>query len=338
MGLEPLREHLGGHPGVDVDEVRALHGLLVGADDLHAAAARRGGLVRLGLDAHVGLEAFGAGDDHLEAELAGHQHGGVGQAGGRVRGAVAPAERDLRLRERPLLLLHRHDVGEGLAGVLHRAGGVDQGDRGQVGRLLQRGAGDGAVGDGVHVPVDGHDGVVPVLFGRQADPHAVLAEVDHVAAELRHGGLEGDARAGRGRLEDARQRLALQQPVGPADLLLELQQLRHLEDALDLLFRDVGDALQVASFQVAHAFLPFPFAGRRLRAGFAPASRLSASLPFSRVSSPSRHFFAGLPPPRSCRRAGSASRSPSTSAGRCPSTPRSGRWPGSPSAAAPRTA
>jgi hypothetical protein len=45
--------------------------------------------------------------------------------------------------------------------------------------------------------------------------------------------------------------------VGPAHLLLELQQPGDLEGELDLLRREIGDALQVASLQIVHLFLPF---------------------------------------------------------------------------------
>ena len=95
VGLQSLGEHLGRHPGVDVDEIGALHRLLVGAYDLYASAAHTSLLIGELLHGHIRVKSFRAGDDQLETQLARHEHAGVGQPGRRVSRSIAPAEGDL---------------------------------------------------------------------------------------------------------------------------------------------------------------------------------------------------------------------------------------------------
>ena len=79
---------------------------------------------------------------------------------------VTPQERQLGFLDRSLLLHHRHDIRECLAGVLQRAGGVDEGYMRRLGRALEEVPPDRAIGDAVHVPIDRLYRVVPVLFAR----------------------------------------------------------------------------------------------------------------------------------------------------------------------------
>ena len=124
-------------------------------------------------------------------------HRGVNPGGGDVV-AVADPGHGQRLK-RALLLLQRHDIGEDLAGMRLVGKAVD--DRhGRVfcklDQLFMRG---GAHHDRVDIARQ-HEGRVGDGFAA-AKLHVRMVQHDGLAAELAHGDVEGNARAGRAFLE-----------------------------------------------------------------------------------------------------------------------------------------
>ena len=116
--------------------------------------------------------------------------------------------------DRAALLLEGHDVGQHLAGMRAPRQPVDHRHRGVPRELGHRLVIEDADHDGIDIARQHARGVGQRLAA--AELHFLRGQHDGLAAELAHGDVEGDARAGRGLVEDHRQRLAGERRFGRA--------------------------------------------------------------------------------------------------------------------------
>jgi len=209
LGLLP---HAG--PDVGIDGLGPGDG--AGRVVLHEQRQAREGLGEGGVEFDREGVALGAGQDELHAQ----QGRGDGQRAGDVvavadEGQADPLQPAGRLAE-------GQQVGHRLAGVRGVGEGVDDGDRGVPGQLLDGRVGVGPHGEGVDELADHAREIGHALPDPEA--HVLAAEEDRVAAELRNGGLETDAGPHRRLLEDHPQRPAGQRrrPLPAAVRTLQL--------------------------------------------------------------------------------------------------------------------
>ena len=145
------------------------------------------------------------------------------------------------------VLRNREQVGEHLAGVQQVGQPVDHRDVGVLGQLLDLGVGERADHDPVHVAREHARGVGDRLAAAELD--VARREEERVSAELPGAHLERDARARRRLHEDHRQRF-------PGERLLHVAPVRivlgEIEEAVQLLGREVGDGEEVAVGAVGH--------------------------------------------------------------------------------------
>ena len=199
---------------------------------------------------------------------------GVHPGGEHVVGVAAP--RHGAAADRAAMLLEGHDVGHDLAGMRAPRQAVD--DRhGRGARELGHGVGiERADHDGVDIARQHARGVGDGLAA--AELHLVGGEHDRVAAELAHGDLEGHAGAGRGPLEDHRQRPAGERAVGtPA---LGLHGAARLDHPAQLGRRDIDEVEKMADGALirplpASAAWPAAAPGARRRGRAAQSPRRS---------------------------------------------------------------
>ena len=232
-----LEAHGGADVGVDgVGSGDGFDGVVHEGD---AAAGGFGDLDGLVDDVELGGEAFGRGYGAVCAELRGGEHEGVADVVavadvGEVK-ALCGAE----------ALFEGEEVGDGLAGVLEVGEGVDDGDLRAGGDL-----GDGFVGVGA----EDHDGHPALdVVGHVGEGFALaegrlgLVDEDGVAAEGVDGGLEGEAGAEAGLLEEHDH---LARVEGVAEVFgVVLDGVGELHDGGHLLNGEVGDGAEVAAVE-----------------------------------------------------------------------------------------
>ena len=146
----------------------------------------------------------------------------------------------------PESLLEREHIREGLARMLPEGQPVDHRDVSLVRELLRDLVRSGPDDDGVDHSLEVAGDVANALPG--AEDH-VMGQVDRVAAQLGHAGLEAHPGAQARLLEEHRQRPTRERRprVSPARPKLRLQPSRGLKDPPDFCRRKVSDAQQIPS-------------------------------------------------------------------------------------------
>ena len=185
-------------------------------------------------------------------------------------------------------LAQGEEVGEGLAGVLLVGEGVDDGNAGEAGVLLDDALAEGAHGDDIDVAGEDAGDVLDRLA--LAEAHLLRCEVEGLAAKVMHADLEADAGSQRRLLEEEGEVLALEQLAGTT---LELQ--GGLQEETDLGGREVGGIKQMS----CHS----PSVGEGRPTNNARGAR--------RVAGPVTQGFGTIEGPQGCSSVGRASASKS---------------------------
>jgi len=183
-----------------------------------------------------------------------------------------PDERDHEALEPTEPLAHREDIREGLARMLSQRQAVDDRDLG-LGRQLDRDLvrprpDDDRVDEPIEVTGDISDALTLA-------EHHVMGQVDRVATQLGHPGLEGDPRAQARLLEQHRQRPAgeRRRDVPARRPVFALERRRRLEDTPDLIGRQIRHTQQIPPAQRSSGVhlsgfrrtrMDLPCGGRRL--------------------------------------------------------------------------
>src|SRR6266550_891055 len=160
------------------------------------------------------LELGRGGDPQAEIEALGCMH----PRGEHVVAVARPG--DGAAADRTAVLLESHNVGEHLAGMRTTSEAVDHRHSRVLGELQQRLVLSRADHDAIDVARE-HPRRIRDTFAA-TELHVVPGERDRLAAELAHGNVEGDPRAGRRPIEDHGQRAAGERAFGLA-LALELR-------------------------------------------------------------------------------------------------------------------
>ena len=173
----------------------------------------------------VGLVALGGGDGDLHAGLEAADDEGVGHV-------VAIADVAHVHIQAALVLPHRLQIRQHLAGMAEVGQAVDDRDGAVLGQVFHFLLGKGADHDAVQIAAQNAGGV---FHGFAAADLQVVGRKEHAhAAQLVDAGLEGNTGAGGGLLEDHAQGLALQGLVVDAVLQLIFQLVGHVQQLHDL--------------------------------------------------------------------------------------------------------
>ena len=181
----------------------------------------------LGLDFVTGRRR----DVHVEVE----QLGGLQPRVADVVGIADPG--DGTTLDRTAVFHERVDVREDLAGVVLVREAVDHGHAGVAGEALDDLLLERADHHGVAHPGDHLRGVLDGFAATEL--RVARVEVDRAAAELLHPGLEREAGAGRGLLEDHDQRAVGERPVAFVALEARLDDPGAFEEIGELFAREV---------------------------------------------------------------------------------------------------
>jgi hypothetical protein len=242
LGGLVLEAHAGADVGIDgVGSGDGFDGIVHEGD---AAAGGFGDLDGLVDDLEFGGEAFGCGDGAVCAELCGGEDEGVADV-------VAVADvGEVETGCGAEALFEGEEVGDGLAGVFEVGEGVDDGDAGGGSHLGDGVVGVGAEDDEAHPALDvvGHIGEGFAF----AEGGLGLVDEDGVAAEGVDGGLEGEAGAEAGLLEEHDELAGVE---GVAEVFgVIFDGVGELHDGGHLLNGEVGDAAEVAAGEALGGF------------------------------------------------------------------------------------
>ena len=160
-----------------------------------------------------------------------------------------PHEHDPEAGDLSALLPQREEVTQDLHGVVDVGQPVDHRNPRVAGQLLHHLMAEGAGHDGVHPALQVAGRVLHRLPLPQSDVRG--GEIDSMAAELGHPGLEGDAGPKRGLLEDQGQRLSAQDGMQDPLPSLSLEVLRQPEQVGDVVGRQIVQREQMPDHDVS---------------------------------------------------------------------------------------
>ena len=241
-----------GRPDVRVDRIGAADGVHGIVGDADGRAGFGGELLGELHDLGVGLEFGGCGVDVVHAEDGGGDHEGV-------LDVVAPlsAVGERKALELAEVLLHGHEVGEHLGGVLAVGEPVPHGYSGVLSELLDVLLLEAAELDAVEHGAQDLGGVEDGLLLAELD--VSLAQVLGVGAQVDAGGGEGGAGAGGGLLEEKCDVLALKVAMRDITLLEVLEVLGEADEPHQLVLGVVpgGEKMATLENRIRHDCDPF---------------------------------------------------------------------------------
>src|SRR5262245_26433234 len=178
--------------------------------------------------------------------------------------------------DRAAMLLEGHNIGQHLAGMRAMGQAVDHRHGRMLRELEQHVVIERADHDAVDIAREHARGVSNRLAA--AELHLLAGERDRLAAELAHGDIEGDARAGRRAIEDHGQRLALERRLAGGAFALEthFHGAARLDHAAQILRADIAEIDKMTDGG-AHPARPCWLACRSLSLIQARSSRRAAS-------------------------------------------------------------